>query len=109
MSKFNNSKVTMDGIRFDSKGEAARYQVLKQRQDEGVITGLRTHVPYTLTVNGQKICVYKPDFVYCIGDAEVVEDFKSKATMTATFRLKAKLMKACHNVTVKVVFKADEP
>lgn len=102
--KFNAVKTVIDDIKFDSRGEAARYVVLKDRVERGFITALTCHQPYTLTVNGVKIAKYVADFVYEQDGQTVVEDFKSKATMTATFRLKAKLMKAIHDIDVKTVF-----
>ena len=103
-SKFRNIKVEIDGIRFDSRGESQRYVVLRDRVERGFITDLTCHVPYDLTVNGVKVCRYVADFVYRDGDQTVVEDFKSPATMTPIFRLKAKLMTAVHGIVVKTVF-----
>lgn len=108
-SKFNARKTEIDGIRFDSRGESLRYIVLKERQERGFITDLTCHRSYTLTVNGVKIGRYVADFVYLQDGVEIVEDFKSPATITATFRLKAKLMKALHGVDVKIVMKPDDP
>lgn len=107
MTKFNNRKITIDGIKFDSQGEGRRYVVLKDRVERGFITNLNTHVPYTLTVNGVKICRYVADFTYDRDGEQIVEDFKSPATITATFRLKTKLMRAVHGVDVQVVMKPE--
>jgi hypothetical protein len=107
--KYNNVKTTVDGIKFDSKGEAARYVVLRDRQTAGSIHNLQTQASYTLTVNGLKICVYRADFTYEADGVAIVEDYKSPATMTPAFRLKCKLMMACHGIAVKVVMKADAP
>lgn len=105
--KFNNIKTTIDGMVFDSKGEAARYVVLKAREDAGEITDLKRQTTYRLTVNGMKVCDYRPDFEYdyLLEDrlTHVVEDFKSPASVTPTFRIKCKLMKAVHGIDVKVV------
>jgi hypothetical protein len=105
--KYNNIKTVVDGIKFDSKGEAARYVVLRDRQTDGVISNLRTQASYALSVNGRKICVYRADFTYDQDGVSIVEDYKSKATITPTFRLKAKLMEAVHGITVKIVFTAN--
>ncbi len=104
MAKYNNVRTTVDGLKFDSKGEAARYVVLRDRQAAGLIHDLKTQASYTLPVNGMKIAVYRADFTYTQDGEAIVEDFKSRATITATFRLKAKLMKACHGIDVKIVF-----
>jgi hypothetical protein len=42
-------------------------------------------------MNGQKICTYC-DFLYQRDGGRVVEDVKSPASMTSTYRLKKKLM-----------------
>ncbi|MFZ4165285.1 DUF1064 domain-containing protein [Brevundimonas sp. NPDC058933] len=107
--KFNNVKTVIDGMTFDSKGEAARYTVLKARQEAGEISDLKRQTSYRITVNGVKVCDYRPDFEYVLQDrTQIVEDFKSPATITPTFRLKVKLMKAVHGVDVKVVTKPGD-
>lgn len=108
-SKFHNIKTVIDGIKFDSRGEASRYVVLNQRLNTGLIENLRTQVSYQLTVNGVKIARYVADFVYDEAGVQVVEDYKSTVTAKLpVFRLKLKLMKAIHNVDVKCVFKASD-
>ena len=37
MAKYNNRKVTLDGIRFDSKDEARYYELLKRKKAQGEI------------------------------------------------------------------------
>jgi len=82
-------------------------------QKAGEIFDLRAHpqVTYTFEVNGVLICRYRPDFVYydAIGTSNsfwepIVEDTKSKATMTPTYRIKKKLMKAIHGIDITEVF-----
>lgn len=106
--KFGNVRVTFDGLKFDSKGECARYKVLKAREVAGVISNLTNQVSYRLTVNGVKVCDYRADFRYDRSGVEVVEDYKSKATITPVYRLKKKLMKAVHGIDIHEVFKADD-
>lgn len=108
-SKFNNIKTVVDGIKFNSKGESSRYIVLRDRQKIGLIANLTTQVAYPLIVNGVKIARYVADFVYDQGGVTIVEDYKSTATAKLpVFRLKLKLMKACHGVTIKCVYTATE-
>lgn len=103
--KFNNVKTIIGDMKFDSRGESQRYLVLKAREDAGEISDLKRQTSYRITVNGVKVCDYRPDFEYVLEDrTHVVEDFKSKATITPTFRLKVKLMKAVHGIDVKTVF-----
>lgn len=106
--KFNNVRTVVDGFKFDSKGEAARYIFLKRRQDDGAITDLERQIRYNMIVNGQKICAYIADFRYQQDGVEIVEDFKSSATAKLpVFALKKKLMKACHGIDINIVMKAD--
>ena len=46
--KYHNKKITIDGLTFDSKKEARRYQELKALEKAGVIYGLQTQVKYLL-------------------------------------------------------------
>ena len=103
--KYKNIKVILDGITFDSKKEAARYGQLKLMLAAGVIEDLRLQVPYKIAFNGQKICTYKPDFVYFEiknGERrEVVEDVKGMKT--PVYNLKKKMMLACFGIVIKEV------
>jgi hypothetical protein len=97
-SKYGAKKTVVDGIKFDSMAEAARYGVLKVVQSAGLITDLRLQVPYTITVNGKKICRYVADFVYIENGKEVVEDVKGMKT--PVYNLKKKLMEAVCGVVI---------
>lgn len=103
-SKYGNKKVVVDGFLFDSKKEANRYFLLKVDQLAGNIKNLRMQVEYKFEVNGNKVASYFADFVYEVvktGET-VVEDVKSKATRRLpVYRLKNKLMKAIHGITIK--------
>lgn len=99
-SKYGNTKVEIDGFKFDSKREAARWVELRTMWRAGVITELERQVPYRLEVNGVLIATYKADFRYR-AQMVVVED--SKGVATAVYRLKKKLMFACHGVKIKEV------
>lgn len=102
-SKYGNKKTVVDGITFDSKKEAARYQELKLMEKSGLILGLDLQTPYPIYVKGKKICTYKADFTYCVkGVSEVVvEDVKG--VRTPLYRLKKKLVEALHDVTITEV------
>ena len=100
--KYRNTRTVVDGIAFDSKAEATRYAELRLMLDAGTIYGLRLQPRYPLTVNGMKIGTYVADFAYvdAAGD-DVVEDVKG--VRTPVFKLKAKLMKAVHGITVEEI------
>lgn len=96
MSKYNASKVKIDGITFDSKREAARYQELKLLERAGEIKELRVHPKYRLLdgfdFNGEH---YRPinyfaDFAYKENGKYIIED--TKGVQTSVFRIKMKLL-----------------
>jgi hypothetical protein len=101
--KYRNQPITLDGISFPSKKEAARWIELRLLQKAGLISELRRQVKYDLAVNGVKICAYWADFVYISDGLVVVEDVKSEATKTPVFKLKSKLMKALMGIDVRCV------
>lgn len=93
-----------------SKWEHERYQQLIEQRTLRQITQLTRQVKYPLVVNGVKIATYIADAEYwtCFGGQKVVEDCKCHATMTATYRIKKKLMKALYNIDVVEVFRAEK-
>lgn len=110
MSKYNSKKTIIDGIVFDSKKEAKRYQQLKKLEDEGVIENLRLQVPFEIQESfvvvdyeGKKHkrrpIRYIADFVYTINSIEVVEDVKGRKT--DVYALKKKMFEAKFNKTIK--------
>jgi len=106
-SKFGNVWTEIDGIKFQSKAEARRYEVLRDRQTTGMISDLRLQVSYPLTINGAKIATYRADFVYIRSGGEIVEDVKG--VRTDLFKLKKKLMKALHGIEIYETGKANDP
>jgi len=102
-TKFNNKKVVLNGLKFDSKKEARRHQDLTLMQAAGQISELRRQVPYPLVINGIDICTYIADFVYVRhpitgGSLSVVEDVKG--FKTPEYRMKNKMMFAVHNIRI---------
>ena len=102
--KYNASPTERDGIRFDSKTEAIRYDNLKQQQGLGIITELDPRPdPYELqpafTWRGRKFqpITYTPDFLYMVDGVQVIEDWKKrdsktgKPFLTAEFRRTQKM------------------
>ena len=111
INKYRNKKVIVDGIEFDSKKEAIRYQELKLLEKAKKITELKLQVPFILldnyVLNGKKHqgIKYIADFVYI--DIEtgkyVVEDVKSSATKTQVYRLKKKLFESRYGIEIKEI------
>ena len=110
--KYNATKTEVDGIKFDSKAEARRYQTLKEMEENGEITDLTTQPKFELQTSytngtGQKIrsIAYVADFSYVDKNGQrVIEDVKSEATKTQVYRVKKKLFeKIYHPITIKEV------
>lgn len=103
-SKYHAKPVTVDGIRFDSKREAERWQQLLLLYRAGEISNLRRQVPYVLIRKSDygRDIVYRADFVYvdksCI---EIVED--AKGFKTDIYRLKKRLMAEKYGIIIKEV------
>lgn len=96
--KYRNKKTTVDGILFDSKHEADRYNQLKILRSAGEVTGFACQVVFNLPGG----IVYKADFVVLYPDGRyVVEDAKSPATRKdKAYRLKRRLMKSAHGIEI---------
>jgi len=89
-SKYGSKRTEVDGVTFDSKGEAKRYTDLLLLNVAGKISRLERQVRFKLYGRGgAEICTYVADFVYFEDNKRVAEDFK--AVRTADFKLKAKL------------------
>lgn len=99
-SKYGNRRIVVDGERFDSKGEYARYLELLLQQKAGLIRDLTRQVRIPIEVNGSHICDYIADFVYYEKGEEVVEDFKGM--VTGIFALKRKLLAATQGKEVRI-------
>lgn len=105
-SKYHATKTVIDGITFDSKREAKRYQELKLLERAGAIRDLRRQVRYELIpafdCDGKHFrpTSYVADFVYtdtATGE-EAVED--CKGYRTDVYRLKAKLFAYKYGVSI---------
>ena len=99
-NKYNATKTVVDGIKFDSKKEAARYQELKLMQKAGMINQLTLQPRFDLMVNGVKCGFYKADFQYVElkQGLRVVEDVKG--VKTPVYNLKKKLIKAIYGIEI---------
>ena len=129
-NKYSNKKVEIDGITFDSKKEAKRYQELKLLEQAGEITNLQLQKEYLLIPEQREFtnetykkgknkgcfkkgkllerkCTYIADFVYFDREKQetVVEDVKGFKGSKAydVFVIKRKLMLKVHGVRVKEI------
>lgn len=117
--KYNNKKVIVDGITFDSKKEARRYKELKLLERAGQIQNLELQKEYeliptqreadTVGVRGgikrgkviEHAVKYKADFVYTENGETVVED--TKGMRTKDYVIKRKLMLYVHQIRIREV------
>lgn len=128
--KYNNTKVEVDGIKYDSKKESQRNSYLELMQKQGLISDLKRQVVFELIPPiyedkvvhlktkdkivqrvAQKAVTYKADFTYIKDGELVVEDVKASASYAAldkTFILKEKMMRYFHGIVIKRVYKANE-
>lgn len=98
-SKYGNVRTTVDGIKFHSKKEAARYQELKLLELAGEIQDLKLQPSFDLIVQGGKVIgKYFADFKYRIGQRVVIEDVKGKKT--DLYKLKKRIVEAVHNIQI---------
>lgn len=105
--KYNNKKIEVDGIKFDSKKEYERYKVLELLQKIGEIDNLKLQ-PRLLLSDGtyifkngkkkkQRKIEYVADFEYFENGKLIVEDLKSTITAKEKYyNLKKKLLLAEH-------------
>jgi len=99
-NKYRAIKTVVDGIKFDSKKEAARYGQLKLMVKAGLINQLELQPRFDLIVNGKKCGFYKADFQYVELDQgkQIVEDVKGMKT--PVYNLKKKLIKAIYGIEI---------
>ena len=67
-------------------------------QKAGEIDELARQVRFRLDVNGVHVAVYVADFTYVRDGERITEDVKG--AITPVYRLKKKLMKACHGIEI---------
>ena len=121
-NKYQAIKTCVNGIEFDSRKEARRYQELLLLQRAGAIQNLELQKKYVLIPalyktyerigkKGQKLkdgkrllekeCSYIADFVYEENGKEIVED--TKGIKTKDYIIKRKLMLYVHGIRIREV------
>lgn len=127
--RYNHTKVEVNGLKFDSKKEYQRYLVLKEAEDRGAISDLRTQVKFELipavveeyiehlktkdkvkTRTLQLAITWTADFVYLKDGEEVVEDVKpSKALLSDRFVIKEKLFFWKYRKRIRLIYNINDP
>lgn len=100
--KYGNQRVEVDGIKFDSKHEAAIYQELMLRVRAGELKTVCRQVKFDLPGG----IVYVADFLAIRPDLSIegVYDAKSEATKkNRVYINKKKQMKACWGIEIREV------
>ena len=100
-SKYGNQKVTVLGEEFDSKREADRWLLLRDRQRAGEISDLRRQVKIPLdgrdgplrTSTGRVMC-YIADFAYLNLDNGLMVYEDAKGFATPEYKVKAAVVRA---------------
>ena len=123
-SKYGNRKTVVNGIEFDSRKEAVRYQELRLLERAGKISGLRLQEKFILIPSQreasteeyksgpqkgrrkpgkllEKECSYIADFCYTEDGEIVVED--TKGFRTEAYKIKRKLMLERYGIQIKEV------
>ena len=121
-SKYGNKKTTVDGVEFDSKKEAARWQELRLLERAGKIVELERQVAFELAPSVQYVgkratpaLRYVADFCYFEQCAPgifgikldgkpviwhyTVEDVKG--VKTSAYKIKRHLMMSVHKIEVR--------
>ena len=114
MNKYRNEKISVDGIKFDSKLEARRYHELKLLERAKEIKDLRRQVTFELQPSYKKnnkiikSINYVADFVYYdLKKKEIIiED--TKGFKTEIYKLKKKIFEYKYpNLEIKEVKKEE--
>lgn len=128
-TKYNNKKVEVDGVVYDSKREYERWLLLKDAEEQGIITDLQRQVKFELipavieeyvehlktkdkikTRVLQRPITYTADACYYKDGKYIVEDMKvSPKVKTDKYILKNKMMFALKGIRIKEVYKANDP
>lgn len=105
--KYNNTKVVIDGIKFDSKREAQRYKELILLEKAGKIADLILQPKFELipkyTINGRNVrkMEYIADFQYTENGKTIVED--AKGFKTKEYLIKKKLFEFKYGIEIMEV------
>ena len=95
--KYNAKRKEVDGIAFDSAGEADYYTRLKLREKAGEITAISRQVKFVLEGGS-----YRADFVYfeIASRRWVVDDFKG--VETKEFKRSKRAMRERYGIDIKI-------
>ncbi len=108
-SKYNNRKVTYQGLTFDSKKEFEYYLLLKDKEKRGLVFNIKRQVPLEIqpaftdkTGVKHRAIIYKADFVYTDRLTGTERYIDVKGFKTEVYKLKKKLL-AYKNIIIEEV------
>ena len=93
--KFHAKRTEVDNIKFSSKKEAKRYNILKSLQNVGEVLFFLRQVPFHLPGNVKYVC----DFLIFWANGEVtIEDVKG--FKTESYKAKKKMVEALYPIEI---------
>ena len=108
-SKYNNRKVTYQGLTFDSQKEFEYYLILKDKEKRGLVFNIKRQVPLEIqpaftdkTGVKHRAIIYKADFVYTDRVTGTERYIDVKGFKTDVYKLKKKLL-AYKNIIIEEV------
>lgn len=96
--KFKARRTNVDGIKFSSKKEANRYNILKLLQKSGEILFFLRQVPFHLPGGVKYVCDF---FIFWANGDVTIEDVKG--FKTETYKAKKKMVEAIYPVEISEV------
>ncbi len=112
-AKYHNQKCVIDGIRFDSRLEAKRYQQLVLLKQAGQVAWFTRQVPFVIAPR----VTYRVDFLIVweidpspsamMGAVQRVTLEDVKGVWTATSRVKIRTVEHLYGVTIQLLGRKD--
>ena len=100
MTKYRAQPITIDGHRFPSLKEGARYRELLLLVRAGEISDLVLQPEFKFVLDGKKMFTYFSDFGYTEKDGtKVVED--TKGYKTDVYKIKKKIIEHVYGIKIK--------
>ncbi len=108
-NKYSARKKMVDGILFDSSGEARAYQILKLQEQAGIISNLELQPEYVIipkSIIQKREVIYRADFRFVRDGRTIVCDYKGFETRV--FKIKRSMLLHWHpEMNFEVWTKAD--
>ncbi len=107
-NKYHAKKIVVGNERYDSRAEYKRALQLELLQKAGVISNLQHHEKIVLIPKSKygRGIYYEADFSYTDNKTKekIIEDVKSKPTVTKIFRLKKRMIQEQYGITIREIY-----